>query len=181
VFPLHGPLLVLCHVLLWSSLVYVCAAVLALAGGARPIGAIARAVARLPAVGRRLRTDPAKVREMEDAVLHALTGRPRVLGEIVLLELAAQLILVLEIFVTIRSMGVALSAVNALFVEVVAKAANLIQFVGVTEAGYAVLFNWLGFTAAVGFTLSVVKVLRSVITAGLGLAILNGWTRREAA
>ena len=60
------------------------------------------------------------------------------------------------------------------FVEVLTKAANFVQFVGVNEAGYSVLSRWLGMTAVVGFTLSLLKQLRSLATAALGLAILKG-------
>jgi hypothetical protein len=150
-----------------------CVAIGAIASRAYVVGGLLRRVAGLPLAGRWLTTNPVRVRSMEDAILHALTRRPAVLTEILLLECAAQAVLVAEIFWTIRSMGITMTAGDALLVEVLVKAANLIQFVGVTEAGYAAVFNWLGLTAAVGFTLSVVKLMRSLLTAGAALAVLN--------
>jgi len=179
---IHGELLVLAHVLFWSSLVYVGVAIWAVASRVSIIGAVARALGGLPFVGHRLRTDPVRVRRMEDAIVHALTHRPVALAQVLLLECVAQSILVFEMYWTIRSMGVDINLGTALFVEVLTKAANVVQFIGVTEGAYAVVFNWLGMTAAVGFTLSLVKLLRSLIAAGLGLAILvPGGCRRESA
>ena len=169
---IHGPLRVLCHVLWWSSLVYVSAAVVALAARIYLIGAVLRGIGALPLVGRRLKTDPVRVRAVEDAIIHALTDRPLALIQILFLELIAQSILVFEIYWTVGSMGYGMTFGKALFVEVSTKAANVIQFVGITEAAYAVVFNWLGMTAAVGFALSLVKLLRSLTAAAAGLTIL---------
>src|SRR5262249_26056942 len=118
--------------------------------------------------------DAARVRAMEDAMIHALTGRGWILAWILCLELVAQLILIGELYWTIRSMGVAISPLGAVFVEGLSKGANVVQLVGVTEASYAVLFKWLGLTAAVGFTLSLVKTVRSLVAAAIGLTLLSG-------
>ena len=159
---------------------FVAAAIWAIASRVYIIGAVARALGRLPFLGPRLRTDPVRVRHLEDAVIRALTHRPAALAQVLLLEGIAQTILVFEMYWTIRSMGVDVNLGTALFVEVLTKAANVVQFIGVTEGAYAVVFNWLGMTAAVGFTLSVVKLLRSLTAAGLGLAALApGACRRE--
>ena len=174
----HGPIRVICHVLLWSSLVYVSVSAWALAARVYVIGTILRGIGALPVVGRWLRTDRARVRAVEDAIIHALTDRPAALAQVLLLECAAQSILVTEIYWTIRSMGIVLGFGTALKIEVLTKAANVIQFVGVTEAGYSILFTWLGMSAAVGFTLSVVKLLRSLTAAAVGLAILNHSKKR---
>jgi hypothetical protein len=180
-FHLHRPLLVVCHVLLWSSLLYICVVVGVLAARAQLIGAALRGLGRLPILLRRMQIDPERVRATQDAVVHSFVGRPRVLATVMWLECVAQAILVTEIYWTIRSMGVSASPTAALLVEVLTKAANVVQFVGVREAGYAVALDWLGLTAAAGFTLSLVKLLRSLITAGLGLAILKGLDRRDSA
>lgn len=178
---LHGSLLVLCHILFWGSLVYICSAVGALAARVYLIGAILGWAGALPFAGRYLRTDPIRVRVTEDAIIHALTGAPSTVAQVVLLECLAQAILVSEVYVALRSMNAAMNVPDALYVEVLTKAANIIQLIGVTEAGYAVVFDWLGLTAALGFTLSLVKVLRSLTAAGLGLVILNQLDRRWSA
>jgi hypothetical protein len=169
---LSGQLFALSQVLLWGSITYVVVAVVALAWRVHVIGAILRLARTLPLVGRRLRTDPIQVRQIEDAIMHALIDRPVSLVQVLLLEILAQSILVFEIYWTIQSMGVAVSGSTALLVEALTKAANVIQFFGVTEAGYAVVLNWLGLTAAVGFTLSLVKLLRSLTASALGLGLL---------
>ncbi|MGE3472576.1 MAG: hypothetical protein AB7O28_19645 [Vicinamibacterales bacterium] len=170
---LHGPILVLCHILCWSSLAFVSSAAGAIQGRIYLIGGALRAVGALPIVGPHLRADPVRVRATEDAIIHSLTSRPSTVVQVFALECLAQAILVYEVLLTIRSMGGAVDAPDALFVEVLTKAANIVQLVGVTEAGYAVVFDWLGLTATLGFTLSLVKVLRSLAAAGLGLSILS--------
>jgi hypothetical protein len=187
----EGPLRILCHILCWSSLVYMSVIVAALAARLYPIGAVLRGIGALPVVGRWLKTDAVRVRTIEDAIKHALTDRPSVLARIVCLEFLAQLILITEIYWTIHSMGFAITPARALYFEVLTKVPNVIQFIGVTEAAYAVVFNWLGMTATLGFALSIVKLLRSVTAAAIGLLILGrldrvlvppltaaGWTRR---
>jgi hypothetical protein len=174
---LHGQVYVLSVVVFWSSLVYVTAIVVALALRVRLIGPLLRLASRLPGVGKRLKANPRKVEQMEDAIIHILRDRPATLGQILVLEVLAQSILVFEIYWTIRSMGPVISIGTALLIEALSKAPNVIQFVGITEAGYAVVFNWLGMTAAVGFTLSIVRLLRSVTASALGLGFLHGLDR----
>lgn len=175
---LDGHVFALSQGLVWVSLGYVAAAVVALGTRLHLIGAVLGLASGLPVVGRRLQTNPVEIRQMEDAIIHTLRDRPSTLIQVLLLEVVAQSILVFEIYWTIRSMGVAVTASTALLVEALTKAANLVQFVGVTEAGYAVVFNWLGMTAAVGFTLSLVKLLRSLTVSGLGIGLLTRIDRR---
>src|SRR5262245_10796556 len=54
----HGPLRVLCHVLCWSSLVYVCSVAGALMGRVHLMGAILRRIGALPVVRRWVKADP---------------------------------------------------------------------------------------------------------------------------
>ena len=44
---------------------------------------------------------------------------------------------------------------------------------GASEGGFALVFSWLGLTAAAGFTLSLVKRVRSVTVAAVGLGLLK--------
>ena len=149
---LEGPVVVLAHVLLWGSLVY--------------LGIIVGSVlSRVRILG----------------VCFALTGRPTALARILLLELTAQAVLVCEVYWAIRSMGVAASGRSALFIEVMTRAVTAVQFVGATEVGFAVVFTWLGMPAAVGFTLSLVKTLRSLTAAGIGIGLLPGGDRSSPA
>jgi uncharacterized membrane protein YbhN (UPF0104 family) len=49
--------------------------------------------------------------------------------------------------------------------------------VGVAEGTYAIIFSVFGLSLAAGFTVSFVRRIRSVITAGLGLAVMSILTR----
>jgi hypothetical protein len=167
-----GPIAVLAQVLFWGSLVYVCAILAVVVSRVRILGACVRATSRLPLVGRWLRADPAKVRDVERAISSALTDRPAALARVVMLELSAQAILVFEVYWTIRSMGIAVSGQSALLIEIMTRSLTIVEFVGATEMGFAVLFTWLGLPAAIGFTLSLVKTLRSVTAAGIAIALL---------
>jgi hypothetical protein len=174
---LKGPVMILTHVLLWGSLVYVAAAVGIAVSRVRILRACARVAARLPVIGRRLQMSHGKMRDMEQAIGSALTERPSTLARILALEISAQAILVCEIYWTLRSMGVAASGRSALFIEVMTRPLTIVEFVGATEVGFAVVFAWLGLPAAIGFTLSLVKTLRSLTTAGIGIGLLSGSDR----
>jgi hypothetical protein len=174
---LKGPALVLTHLLLWGSLVYVGVIVGTVASRARILGACVRAARTLPVIGRWLRIDSMKLSEVEHAISSALPSRPAALVHILLLEISAQALLVCEVYWAVRSMGVAISVPSALFLEVMTRPVSIVQFVGATEAGYAVVFSWLGIPATVGFTLSLAKTLRSLTAAGLGVGLLTGISR----
>ena len=176
-----GPLVVLAHVLLWGSLAHLSFIVGIVVSRVRILGVGARAAARLPVVGHRLRMDPATVRDMEQAIGSALRERPATLARIVLLEISAQAILVSEVYWATRSMGVAASFQSALMMEVLPRAFTIVEFVGATEMGFAMVFTWLGLPAAIGFTLSVVKTLRSLTAGGIALGAPTGTQRSSAA
>jgi hypothetical protein len=174
---LRGQIFVLAQVVAWISGTYIVLVVGAVVARAYVIGRVLRVAGAVPVVGRRLQANPRHVRQVEDFIMQVLRNRPALLAQLLALELLAQSALVFEIYWTIRSMGVAISGSTALLVEALIKAANVIQIMGVTEAGYALLFNWLGMTAAVGFTLSLVRLLRSLAVAAIGLGLL-AWTGR---
>jgi len=178
---LTGPVVVLAHVLLWGSLGYLGFVIGIVALRVRMFAACARAASWLPLVGHRLRIDPTKARDMEQAISSALTVRPAALARIVLLEVSAQVILVSEVYWSIRSMGVEISGRSALFIEVMTRALTVVEFVGATEMGFAVVFTWLGMPAAIGFTLSLVKTLRSLTAAGIAVGVSTVTERSSAA
>ena len=178
---LEGPVVVLAHVLLWGSLVYLAGIVGTVSLRIRILGVCARAAGRLPFVGGRLHMDSIKVGEVERAISSAFTGRPTAVARILLLEMTAQAVLVCEVYWAIRSMGVVASGRSALFIEVMTRAVTVVQFVGVTEVGFAVVFTWLGMPAALGFALSLVKTLRSLTAAGIGIGLLPGGDRSSPA
>jgi hypothetical protein len=169
---LSRPLTVFAQVLVGISLGYVVVVAIALATRTYLIGAIVARAGRLPRIGHRLRVDPVQVRAMEDAILRVLRDNPSTTVQVVLLEVVAQIILVIELYWSIRSMGVSITLGGAAMVEALTKLANVIQFVGATEGGYVLVFTWLGMSGAVGFTLSLVKRVRGLAVAALGLGTL---------
>ena len=168
----NWPIQVLSLVLLCLSVLHVAVVAAAMTFRIHAIGAALRVVSILPLVGHRFRAGQHRVRQVEDGIFRVLADRPGTLVGVVLLELLGQAILVLEVLWTIRSMGVEISMRTALLLHALGQGVGLIQIVGVTEAGYAVLFNWLGMAAAVGFASSLVKLLRSLATSGLSLMVL---------
>jgi hypothetical protein len=170
---LAPPLVALAWGVVAISLAYVVTTVAAIARGSYVIGAIARGAGRLPLVGRRLKTDPAAVRRMEDAILEVFRRRPAVLAQVLALELVGQALLVFENYVALRSMGQPTTAVSALLVETLTKLANGVQVVGAAEGVYALVFGWLGMAAAVGFTLSLIKRVRALTLAAIAIAVFG--------
>lgn len=162
----------LCLTLAVVSLVHLTLVVIALMRRAYVISAILRVVRALPLIGRRVRADSTRVRETEDAILTVLRDRPDRSMQVLLLELVAQAILVFELYWTLRSMGSEISLGSALLVEALTKIVNGVHLLGATEGSFALIFEWLGMTAAAGFTLSLVKRVRSLALAALGLALM---------
>jgi hypothetical protein len=177
---LEGPVVVLAHVLLWASLTYCTAIVGIVASRVRLLDAYARATTRLPLIGGRLRIEDERLRAIREAIGSVPTERPATLARVLLLESAAQLLLVCEVYWTIRSLGVPVSGLSALFIEVMTRGLTTVEFVGATEMAFALVFTWLGMPAAIGFTLSLVKTLRSVTAAGIGISVLACGERLRA-
>jgi hypothetical protein len=171
---IKGPIVVLAHMVLWGSLAYLLVVAGIVSSRRSLLEAGARAASMLPLVGRRVRPRPGTMGELQQSISSALTQGPVVLARIVLLELAAQTILVGEVYWTVRSMGVPVSGRSALFMEIMTRPLTIVEMVGATEMGFAAVFTWLGMPAAFGFSLSLVKTLRSLTAAGIGvLAGLN--------
>src|SRR5262245_21534797 len=102
---LAGPIAVLAHAVLWGSLAYLIVVAGIVSSRLSLLEACARAAAMLPLVGSRLRPRPGKMEELQQSITSALTEGSVALARIVLLELAAQTILVGEVYWTVRSMG----------------------------------------------------------------------------
>lgn len=168
-----GSVRLLADILLWSSAGHVLLVAAAVATRTHVAETMARAARWLPIVNRRVTVDLAPLRRVEDRVHDAIAGRHSAFATVASLEFLAQIILVTEVCLAIRAMGVPISIWHGLQVEVFAKSANIIQFVGATEAGYALLFERLGLTSAVGFTLALVKLLRSLVTGAIGLMVVS--------
>ena len=175
---LHGGSLgAYARVLKWGSIGYIVLVGVALFGRVPVLSTAWRGLAALPGLGRRLRarTRVEDVRSLERR-LHEVVARRGALLAVLVLELAAQGLIVSEVYWSILSMGVPVSFGTALRIEALTKLTNLVQVVGAAEGGYALVFTWLGVPAVTGFTLSIVRRVRSLVAAaaGLGLMTLSG-------
>jgi len=158
--------------LLGASALYLVGAAVVLYRRIYLIGSVARAIVRLPGLRRRFRGNLTGVRRTEDALLLVLRDRPGTFGRLMALQLAAHALLILEAYWAILSMGLEVSLVTAFLAESLTKLAHVALFVGAAEGAFALLFHGLGLPAAAGYTLSLIKRLRSLVVALLGLGSL---------
>jgi glycosyltransferase 2 family protein len=133
-------------------------------------GAIAAALVRLLGLQSRAAGKLAGIRRMEDALL-VLRDRPTTLLRITALEFVAQVLMLVETYWALVSMGVMVSLLTASITEILSKLAN-VAFAGAAEGAYVLLFHALGLPVAAGFALSLVKRMRSLAYALIGLGIL---------
>ena len=144
------------------------------------IGAIIKGASRLPLIGKHVQLKESDVRETEDLLFVVLRDRPLRFLLIVAVELAAQALLVLELFVLLRTTGQSFSILHPLLIEAATKFLALAFFfipgqVGAAEGTYAFIFKTVGLPASAGFALAVARRLRSLLVAGVGLAITPIW------
>jgi len=132
----------------------------------------ASAIARLTGLESRVAAALATLRRVEDALLFVLRDRPGPAARLAALECLAHFLLLFETYWALNSMGVVVSFVTAALVEILTKLANVAS-AGVTEGAYAFLFKALMLPPAAGFTLSLVKRLRSLALAAIGLGIMT--------
>jgi hypothetical protein len=88
------------------------------------------------------------------------------------LEFTAQFLLLVETYWALKSMGLTTSFMKASLIETLTKIAN-VAVAGVAEGAYAFIFRAFALPAAAGFTLSLVKRLRSLAIAGIGLGVIG--------
>jgi hypothetical protein len=106
--------------------------------------------------------------------LHAHPGR---LAEVLVLETAAHLLLILEIWIVIPALGLALSWIDALILEGGAKFIAIVFAlvpgqVGASEGVYALLAVAVGLPTAAGLTLALVRRMRGLLVAAAGVMAL---------
>ncbi|OFW34977.1 MAG: hypothetical protein A3F70_04530 [Acidobacteria bacterium RIFCSPLOWO2_12_FULL_67_14] len=146
------------------------------------IGTILAGLAKIGALRGRLRPDIAWINRMEDLLLAILRERPGRLLLIALIEVAAQMILVLELFWLLRALETPASPFFAFLLESSVKAIGFaFSFiplqVGVAEGTYALVFELVGLPAAVGFAAAFLRRIRSLVAASAGLGALTLLTR----
>lgn len=142
---------------------------------------VSAAIARLP--GRRLPALAARIQQFEQRTYGAATSAHRPLGTVALCEIGFHLLSLVECWLTFWLLAGETSFIPALVfdgfnrvVNVVAKPVPLRM--GVEETGTAALALAIGLSAYDGFMLGIVRKVRMIVWAGVGLAL---WARRTSA
>ncbi|MBI3049166.1 MAG: flippase-like domain-containing protein [Acidobacteria bacterium] len=146
------------------------------------IGTIISGLARIGVLRGRLRPNMAWINEMEDLLLAILRDRPARFTAVALIEAAAQIPLVLELFWLLGALDVGASRFVAFLIEASAKAIGIVfmfvpQQMGVAEGSYALIFTVLALPAAAGVAIALLRRIRALLITGVGLALLARLTR----
>jgi len=179
-FELSRPASVAAKVLICIMGAFLLAALCAIIFRIYLIGAIIKGASRLPLIGKHVHLKENDVRDTEDLLFVVLRDRPLRFLLIVAVEFAAQALLVLELFVLLRTTGKPFSILHPFLIEAATKFIGLAFFfipgqVGAAEGTYAFIFKTVGLPASAGFALAVARRLRSLLVAGAGLALAPLW------
>lgn len=144
------------------------------------IGMLVKGVSRLPMIRKSLHFDEKDVSDTEDLLFAVLRDRPLRFLAILAVEFAAQALLVLELIVLLRAIGQPFSTLHPFVIEAADKFVSVAFFfipgqVGAAEGTNALIFKSVGLPASAGFALAIVRRLRSLLVAGLGLALVPLW------
>jgi uncharacterized membrane protein YbhN (UPF0104 family) len=177
----RGPVRVAALVVLVSMAVFVAAFAVGIAARLHIIGTVVRLVARVPGLRRRLGNRIGGLPEAEDLLIATLRS-PERLARILGTEGLAHLCLGLELWALLAALAAPVGAGRVMLIEGATKFMSAAYSfvpgqVGVAEGTYAIIFSVFGLSLAAGFTVSFVRRIRSVITAGLGLAVMSILTR----
>lgn len=148
------------------------------------IGTIIHGLARVGLLRGRLRPDMIWINRMEDLLLIVLHDSPARFATIMLLEVAAQTFLVIELFWLMRALDIVTPASFPFVIEASVKVIGIaFLFVplqlGVSEGVYALVFDAMGLSAAAGFALAFLRRARALAIAGVGLTTLAVLTRHR--
>jgi hypothetical protein len=171
----------ICIIVLFSA--FLVASLIAVRRGFYLIGTIIAALGRAGVLRGRLRPDMTWINRMEDLLLAVLRDRPIRVFAIALIEVAAQALLVLELFWLMQALEMSPEPFTAFIIESSAKVIGIAFLfiplqIGVSEGAYALIFNVMGLPATAGFALAFLRRLRSLAIASLGLALFAHLTRR---
>ena len=143
------------------------------------IGLIAPAVRTSQIVIGRRRADAAAhaFAPVEAVIIAFLHEHPARVAQVLAFETAAQLMLVMEVWVVIAGLGLAVSGTGSLILEGGAKfIATAFAFVpgqvGASEGVYALLAGAIGLPPAAGLTLALVRRMRGLLVASVGVVVL---------
>jgi hypothetical protein len=123
-----------------------------------------------------------ELRPIEDVIVSFLHTVPTRLAGVLAIELTAQLLLVVEVWIVLRGLGFSPSLKDALIVEGGAKFVGIaFAFVpgqlGALEGVNALLAGAIGLPAAAGLSLALVRRMRGLLVAAGGVVTLTGGFR----
>jgi uncharacterized protein (TIRG00374 family) len=150
------------------------------------IGTVVAWLARIGVLRGRLTPDMNAVNRMEDLLLIVFRDRPRRFAAIAAIDAMAQLLYAFELFWLLRGIGIEapLSVIYAIDASVkffeFAFAVVPLQL-GVSEGTYASMFAVAGLSSAGGVAAAILRRSRTLVIAGIGLAMITVMTRRRAA
>jgi uncharacterized membrane protein YbhN (UPF0104 family) len=101
------------------------------------------------------------------------------------LQILARLIGTLEVMVILAVLKAPVSFIQALFISTVVAAGNFVFFLlpgqwGVMEGVHVIVVQSLGYPAAIGLSLSVIRRIRKLLFAGLGLLLFASLKKRSS-
>jgi|SRR5262245_11710100 len=143
----------------------------------RPVSGIAAKIAIV--LPGRLADKVGHLRSLEDYIFDFYANRPVDFLLLVLCLIVFHLAGVVEIFATMRMIGVKLTFATAFMLESFNRAVNIVfifvpALVGVDEAGTGLVTGALGFGPASGVALAIIRKIRMFFWIGVGLLLLLG-------
>lgn len=157
------------------SIAFIAAFVFASSSGIGLIVPILRAGRAI--VGERASQMAEQFQRVEIVIIDFLHGHIRRLAEVFAIETAAHALLVIEVWAVIVVLGLSLSWMQAIVIEGGVKFVGIAfafipgQF-GASEGTYELLTKAIGLPAAIGLTIALVRRLRGVLVAVVGLIVL---------
>lgn len=150
------------------------------------LGAILEWIARLPGVRTRLRPDMPGVHRTEDLLLGILHDRPGRFAKLVLVDVGSHTLHLLELYWITRALALPATLWTAFLIEGATKFIGLAFFfvpgqVGASETAHTVVFELLGLPAVAGLTVAIVRRIRLIGVAGVGLLAMSLLTRDRIA
>jgi Lysylphosphatidylglycerol synthase TM region len=143
----------------------------------RPVSGLA---AKIAIIHPERLTDKVKyLRTLEDYIFDFYTKQPVDFLLLVLCQAAFHLAGTVEIFTTMRMIGVEMAFTTAFMLEAFNRAINIVfifvpALVGVDEAGTGLVTGALGLGAATGVALAIIRKIRMFLWIGIGLLFLLG-------
>jgi hypothetical protein len=117
---------------------------------------------------------------VEEVIIRFLSGHRARLAEVLAIETAAHLLLVVEIWIVLVAIGASRSWVQSFILEGGVKFVPIaFAFIpgqlGALEGVYAMLAGAIGLPAALGLTLALLRRVRDVLAAAGGVVVLTVW------